>query len=220
MSGELTFMISAGAVPLGMAALIADRPASAANPFRTPQRRKDLAFRLTFGLTVGLAGGLTVGLAGGLVLGLAGGLAYGFVSRLGRGVTGGLAQEPGPNLGARAVIRSDALVGLTFGLLWGLTYGLAGVIGNGLTVGLVGGLTVGLAFGFLSGGRAAWRYAVFLLCSRRRLPFRLGLFLDWAVTAGLMRYSGPAYQYRHRELQHWLRQHPHPRLDDPAPAEA
>jgi hypothetical protein len=40
--------------------------------------------------------------------------------------------------------------------------------------------------------------------------FRLGLFLDWAVTAGLMHYSGLAYQYRHRELQHWLRQHPQP----------
>ncbi|MER5411010.1 hypothetical protein [Streptomyces sp. NPDC002769] len=54
---------------------------------------------------------------------------------------------------------------------------------------------------------------MFLLCSRRRLPFRLGLFLDWTVTAGLMRYSGPAYQYRHRELQHWLRQHPQPPPD-------
>ncbi|MET8808631.1 hypothetical protein [Streptomyces sp. NPDC004546] len=51
---------------------------------------------------------------------------------------------------------------------------------------------------------------MFLLCSRRRLPLRLGPFLDWAVTARLMRYSGPAYQYRHRELQHWLREHPSP----------
>ena len=70
----------------------------------------------------------------------------------------------------------------------------------GLAVGLpmlIGGLAVG--------ARATWRYAVFLLCSRR-LPFSLGLFLDWAVTAGLIRYSGPAYQYCHRELQHWLRQ--------------
>jgi hypothetical protein len=75
-----------------------------------------------------------------------------------------------------------------------------------LTFGLAFGLIVGLAY-----YAGAWRrYAVFLLCSRCRLPFRLGLFLEWAVTAGLMRYSGPAYKYRHRELQHWLRQHPQP----------
>ncbi|MFD0069041.1 hypothetical protein ACFVJ9_50035, partial [Streptomyces sp. NPDC127574] len=72
------------------------------------------------------------------------------------------------------------------------------------------GLMAGLSFGLMEGAPASRRYAVFLLCSRRRLPFRLGLFLDWAATAGLLRYSGPAYQYRHREFQHWLRQHPQP----------
>ncbi|MFD5634831.1 hypothetical protein ACFWJM_11920 [Streptomyces sp. NPDC127077] len=121
----------------------------------------------------------------------------------------GLAKEPSADLGARAVIRRDALVGVPVGLVPGLAGGLAG----GLTIGLAGGIPIGFAAGLtgiLGGGRASRRYAVFLLCSRRRLPLQLGLFLDWAVAAGLMRYSGPAYQYRHRELQHWLRQHPQP----------
>ncbi len=52
----------------------------------------------------------------------------------------------------------------------------------------------------------------FLACSRGRLPFRLVVFLDWACEAGLLRYAGTAYRFRHRELQQWLAAHP-----DPAP---
>lgn len=32
----------------------------------------------------------------------------------------------------------------------------------------------------------------------------VGRFLEWAYDAGLLRVSGPAYQFRHRELQLWL----------------
>jgi len=212
------FMIGIGAAVSGVVATQAGSPMSPANPFRTPQRRREFALRLTVGLVTGLTVGLvtgltagpTAGLTAGLAVGLAAGLAAGIGSRLAPGFAGGLAQEPGANLGARAVVRSDALVGLVFGLLWGLAVGLAAEHGSGPAFGLTFGLTAGLTFGLISGGRSAWRYAVFLLCSRRRLPFRLGLFLDWAVTTGLMRHSGPAYQYRHRELQHWLRQYPQP----------
>ncbi|MEU9625020.1 MULTISPECIES: hypothetical protein [unclassified Streptomyces] len=77
---------------------------------------------------------------------------------------------------------------------------------GGLTGRIIVGLVVMLAGGFVG---AARRYGVFLLCSRGKLPFRLGVFLDWAVTAGLLRYNGPGYQFRHRELQQWLTQHPH-----------
>lgn len=89
-----------------------------------------------------------------------------------------------------------------------LVFWLAVWLVLGLAVGLRLGLAVGLMDRLAAAAVTSRRYVVFLLCSRRHLPFRLGLFLDWAVTAGLMRYSGPAYQYRHRELQHWLRQHP------------
>ncbi|WP_055564074.1 NACHT domain-containing protein, partial [Streptomyces atriruber] len=52
-------------------------------------------------------------------------------------------------------------------------------------------------------------YLVFL-ASQRRLRFRPARFLDWSVTAGLMRTSGIAYQFRHREFQEWLVRHPEP----------
>ena len=201
-AGPLTALITGLVLLFGAVATTTGPPTSAANPLRIPQGRRELAL----GLALGVAVGLMVGLAGGLVIGLAFGLAFGLTAGLGFGLT----REPGPNLGARAVIRSDALAGLTFGLASGLMAGLASGLMVGLAFGLVGGLGFGLASGLVVGAQASRRYAVFLLCSRRRLPFRLGRFLDWAVTAGLMRYSGPAYQYRHRELQHWLRQHPQP----------
>ncbi|MFF8838406.1 NACHT domain-containing protein [Streptomyces sp. NPDC015130] len=49
-----------------------------------------------------------------------------------------------------------------------------------------------------------------LLTHRPRLPLRLARFLDWSVSAGLMRTSGVAYQFRHREFQEWLVRHPAP----------
>jgi hypothetical protein len=42
------------------------------------------------------------------------------------------------------------------------------------------------------------------------LPFRTGSFLNWAYKAGLLRLSGSAYQFRHRELQQWLTTHSSP----------
>ncbi|MFE0258293.1 NACHT domain-containing protein [Streptomyces sp. NPDC059010] len=55
------------------------------------------------------------------------------------------------------------------------------------------------------GGR---RYLVFLLCVRHQLPYRLGGFLRWSHAGGLLRTSGGAYQFRHREFQRWLAQNP------------
>ncbi|WP_338495687.1 NACHT domain-containing protein [Streptomyces sp. SJL17-4] len=59
------------------------------------------------------------------------------------------------------------------------------------------------------GGWAVVEYAVVVLL-RRDIPFRLARFLDWSVSAGLMRTSGVAYQFRHREFQEWLLRHPVP----------
>ncbi|MGH8933861.1 MAG: NACHT domain-containing protein [Egibacteraceae bacterium] len=46
--------------------------------------------------------------------------------------------------------------------------------------------------------------AVLLAACQRRLPLGFGSFLDWGQRAGLLRVSGIAYQFRHRELQAWL----------------
>ncbi|MFF3275974.1 NACHT domain-containing protein [Streptomyces chrestomyceticus] len=75
----------------------------------------------------------------------------------------------------------------------------------------IGGLAVGLVAGLAAGLTKAGlirRYAVFLICARGKLPWRPGVFLDWCCASGLMRLSGTAYQFRHRELQQWLSDHP------------
>ncbi|MGW8776636.1 hypothetical protein ACWGNM_01015 [Streptomyces sp. NPDC055796] len=53
-------------------------------------------------------------------------------------------------------------------------------------------------------GRAWLRYCAFLLCVRGRLPWRLGRFLEHCLQCGLLRRAGPAWQFRHRELQEHL----------------
>ncbi|MEU5894323.1 hypothetical protein ABZ835_47225 [Streptomyces sp. NPDC047461] len=191
------------ALMAGVLATTTSSPKSPGNPFRTPQGRRDFAIGLSVALLTGPTTELTTGLMGGL-------LTFGLLT--------GLGQRPGTSLGARALLRRDALVGFAIGLGSGPGPGLMlergrglwFVNGRGLAFVLVIVLVFALLFGLGLGAQASRRYVVFLLCSRRRLPFRLGLFLDWAVTAGLLRYSGPAYQYRHRELQHWLRRHPQP----------
>ena len=83
---------------------------------------------------------------------------------------------------------------MTVGLPFGLKVGLA----SGLGLALVGGLSFGLA---------TWlRYLIGCWVARRqgKLPPRVGQFLDWAYRAELLRMSGTATQFRHRELQAWL----------------
>ncbi|MFF3910574.1 NACHT domain-containing protein [Streptomyces sp. NPDC001848] len=43
-----------------------------------------------------------------------------------------------------------------------------------------------------------------ICAARRRLPLRLGRFLDWGHRAGLLRVAGRSYQFRHIEFQRWL----------------
>ncbi|OLT13320.1 hypothetical protein BJF79_20850 [Actinomadura sp. CNU-125] len=146
-----------------------------------------LMFGLTFGLMFGLAGGLAddglmFGLTFGLTFGLAGGLTSGLTDGLAYGLAGGL----------------------TFGLTFGLTYdGLT----DGLAYGLAGGAIIWAFSGFTvrPAGLASARYLMLLICMKRRLPLRLGRFLNWCYTdAGLIRTAGIAYQFRHRELQNHL----------------
>jgi hypothetical protein len=157
-----------------------------------------------------------------LTIGITGGLAGGVV----RGLRG----EPTTVANPRAIIRDDMVYGVAVGPMTGcvacilITLMSAPRIWDrspgdlspstftpssqdAIVFGLLAGIAAGLVAGF---ARAARRYGVFLLCSRGKLPIRLGPFLDWAVTAGFLRYNGPAYQFRHRELQHWLAHRPRP----------
>ena len=89
-----------------------------------------------------------------------------------------------------------------------------------LTNGLALWATVGVGYGFTWFGRACVRYrlALAVLAARRSLPPGLGAFLDWAHGAGLLRTSGTAYQFRHREFQDWLFPLPPQSRSEPVPA--
>jgi hypothetical protein len=198
----------------------------------TSKGRKGLGAGLRGGLATGLLAWLTIELTFGLWLGVAAGV----ITALTVGLTVGLtapAAEGATN--PRDVVRSDIEVGLTAGLVFGLmaaaavglwsslqggaalvaiAYGVA----VGLAINLAAGVTFGLAAGLAGGsvtfglaaGIAGTRYLALLLCTRGRLPLRLGSFLQWCYHAGLIRTAGIAYQFRHRELQDYLARHPVP----------
>jgi hypothetical protein len=135
-------------------------------------------------------------------------LAFGFTEALASGMRDSSPQAVCP----RDVIRADGRYGLILGLTAGVILGLAFGVVFGFAFGFTVGLTYGLAYRLASGSSARTRYniSVLIAASRRSGPIRLGAFMEWAHQAGLMRVSGIAYQFRHRELQEWLASHPQP----------
>ncbi|RLK54415.1 NACHT domain-containing protein [Actinokineospora cianjurensis] len=188
--------------------------------FHTNKGRHQLAgFCLTFGLATGLSAGLAgwlFGPADGLAGGLAGGLAVGLTLGLALGLTRGTPWEhhdaASGTWDPREIVRQDFALtlglGLVFWLMIWLTIGLTPAVILGLMLG--SGSLAGLGF-----GGTGIRYAALLLCTRdlftsRPLPWRLSRFLHWCYHTGLIRQAGIGYQFRHRELQDHLAQHPHP----------
>ncbi|GAA2521335.1 NACHT domain-containing protein [Pilimelia columellifera] len=55
-------------------------------------------------------------------------------------------------------------------------------------------------------GTAVLRYHLGLMvaAAHRVAPVRMGRFLEWSTAIGVLRVSGAAYQFRHRELYEWL----------------
>jgi hypothetical protein len=126
------------------------------------------------------------------------------------------------------VVAGEVGAGVTAGVVGRLVAGLAALLAFGLVIGPVGGFAVGLAVGLNSHNnhpgalpfvvvalvvglifmaKSPWpRYlfAVLLLAQRGNLPWRPAAFMDWAYQTGLMRLSGIAVQFRHREFQTWL----------------
>ncbi|WP_101790441.1 NACHT domain-containing protein [Nonomuraea indica] len=124
----------------------------------------------------------------------------------------------------RAVIRDDVVSTLVSALTFGPGFGfMVGIwfaeLLDGLSI--VTAVTAGAIFGMSI--VASWslllsrRYLGLLLSTRGRLPWRLGRFLHRCYDAGLLRISGIAYQFRHRELQDYLAAHPMPSSPDPSP---
>ncbi|MFJ8444360.1 NACHT domain-containing protein [Kitasatospora griseola] len=167
-----------------------------------------------------------------VVLGTFGGAALGLT----RGIAAALRVQPTAAVAPRRIIRGEIVLGAALALLAafsamaGLTLDAlsqAGLSAFYTTDGLdLEYLTMLLSFGFCAGllagltRTAARRYLVFVLCSCGRLPLRLGVFLDHCCDTGLMRVSGSCYQFRHRELQHWLATHPDPATASTRPVDS
>ena len=173
-------------------------------------RRRKLAFGLLLGLALGLPAGLAVWLIFGLVFGLQDALLFGVIFTLVLGLALGLMFGLEGNFSLAEKPTSVMRQNVTFAVTAWLVFGLAACLVFGFVVGPGFGLASGLAFGLLLGlasGLAAWiRYLIGSSRARRRglLPRHVGLFFDWAYKANLLRMSGTAIQFRHRQLQAWL----------------
>ncbi|MGW3160773.1 NACHT domain-containing protein, partial [Streptomyces sp. NPDC001089] len=187
---------------------------------RSPTHLRRLARRIVLGLVLGLVYGLVVGLTLGLTFGFSIGPVLGFSIGLIYGLLFGLAERlnDAQPTDPRNPVRDDLAYGLAVVLIFALVLGpsswlvtrLVGGPSNGLAFTLALPIPFGMVFGLYWRSGAGRRYLAFLLCIRGRLPWHLGTFLNWAYEAGLLRISGVAYQFRHRELQDWLTAHPTP----------
>ncbi|MBV9448628.1 MAG: NACHT domain-containing protein [Streptosporangiaceae bacterium] len=194
---------------------------------RTPRGMLAFARRFSAWLGLGLAIGLVEGLVAGYVtngrIGLAFGLNTGLAISLIAGFAAGLTAALNAHAAAAATPYGPLRQDLAFGAICGVGLGLAGTAGDWtiswltkppslpaetapgfwLTIGLVYWLSIGLGFGLTVWSRAWVRYilASGVFAVRRQLPLSLAGFLTWAYGAGLLRASGTAFQFRHRELQ-------------------
>lgn len=126
------------------------------------------------------------------------------------GLASDLESEPSRETSPRGTIRSDLTVALSGGAALAtraVTDVAAGFWGE---IGFVAAMAAGVGGVLSMGVESGRRYLVFVLCMRGELPLRLGLFLDWARSAGLLRLAGTAYQFRHEGLQQWLDRPPEP----------
>lgn len=184
--------------------------------------RPTLGFGLAFGLGFGVASGLALGVGLGLkveknhpvtdprsllfgdltawlVLGITLGVALA-VLFVGKWViVAGETQRSTPDAHG---IANEAILSAVQLSVAGIAFGLA--------LGLASGRYSPFSLGQRLGGATVVRYMAFLLCVRGRLPWRLGRFLNHCYELGLLRTAGTAYQFRHRELQNHLANHPTP----------
>ncbi|WP_406631896.1 NACHT domain-containing protein [Amycolatopsis sp. WGS_07] len=175
--------------------------------------RSALKLALPVGLGLGVAFGLAVGLAIGVPVGLTAGITIGLVFGLSGGLTAPQQTAIQPSDPMRQALAWDVLRGVAAWFAGGAIGWLTGYISVqftgwaavGLTSWWAGWLSIGLAFGIAVGliGSPAPLYALTTRQLRRRgaLPARPARFLDWAYAAGLLRMSGAATQFRHRNLQ-------------------
>jgi hypothetical protein len=194
---------------------------------RTTRGMLSFARRFTEWLGLGLATGLVEGLVAGYATNGQIGLDFGLDTGLTVCVVAGFAAALTSCLNAPSTAAATPYgplhQDLAFGVICGIGLGLAGTAADWtigwlteipsmptetsprfwLTTGLAYWLSVGLGFGLTLWSRARVRYilATGVFAVRGQLPLGLAEFLNWAYGAGLLRVSGTAFQFRHRELQ-------------------
>ncbi|WP_165554442.1 NACHT domain-containing protein [Kribbella capetownensis] len=143
-------------------------------------------------VVVSIVGGVIIG----PVLGLIAGLAASMKAIHG---SAGTPSEP-----YRQAVRTMIL----FAIPIGFYVVIVDIAANHYAMAIVDALIAGPTLGFVASGAVGWypHYLLALINKRRTndLPRALMDFLDWGYAAGLLRMSGFATQFRHRELQSYL----------------
>ena len=173
--------------------------------------------------------GFTIGFAYGLIIGAASVVPNAFVSALVTGISYGLATwlaigltdwaetpitDERPQTPTTTFRRDGQLVyikSLASGFALGIALGLPDALTEGaglvsvLTIGLLVAVAIALGVGL---HQASGRYlvTVSVLHARQQTPLRLLSFLDDAHRLGILRQTGPMYQFRHGKLQDRLAQ--------------
>ncbi|MGV9358666.1 NACHT domain-containing protein [Streptomyces misionensis] len=169
----------------------------------TLSNQEVLQHSLEIGLVLGPAIGLSIGLARGLLIKQE---HVGVVPRHLIRTDLTAAVVFGPLMAVGAALMSGVTLVLEFRFIYGA------VMGAGILWIFFPGLMLGACIFSIpaAGGPAALRYFALLLHTRRKLPWRLGRFLDVCYELGILRVSGTAWQFRHRELQDHLATRPAP----------
>jgi hypothetical protein len=161
----------------------------------------------------GIPVGIVIGITAGVQFGLADGIYSGIISGVTFGIFAGMAiglEETSPQaIGPQDFIRADGIYGLVVGIMGGIAISVGAGTVIGFRLGLAAGITFAITEAAAFGANAWVRYHLTNVISALRQdgPPRFGSFLDWAQQAGLLRVSGVAYQFRHRQLQDWLESH-------------
>ena len=186
-----------------------------------------LIIELGVGLVAGLIGALGVGLQVGLgirveiglLIGLGGGLAMGLIKWVGTPSKTGWASTPRSTYqAARLLLAVQICLGVLVGALVGGPVGallmdtatakrFAVELTTALQIGCEAGLVIGLIGVLGQTSNGAWLSYILTssrLAATRKLPLRLMNFLDDAHRLGLLRTTGPAYQFRHAEFHNHL----------------
>ena len=174
----------------------------------TPAETLELRFN-RIGLMVAVGTGIVLGLLFGLRYGLIFGLLFGIVSGIAFGIASGLRNRESvmkrsrPNQGIKQSVYNALRIMLPFGLGFGMIFGLK----FGLTVGWAFGLVFGMIFGWVfGGGLMVCKHIVLRIILWRNgdAPWNYARFLNYCVSAGIMRKVGGGYIFAHRYLMEYF----------------